>query len=272
MMVSCFFDPTPTCTASARRRKTVAFALALQRILGKNDEVLAHAFMEWTGSISHWQLLRARSCILCGSGDWCQTLVLRTILTFPWYTMKLPSLFALCVASILNFELAQAQTHSPNILWFVVDDMSANFSCYGDVRSFYPQRPHLQLDAYKNGKTIVKTLRSLHDQNQLSHLSESLLFSPRRPEEELYEWTTDPWQLTNLAADPAHRATLEELRTQLNHWMADTNDHGAESEAMYDSDMKVDLGKGNPTVQKNIAIMKQWGLKEQSKQGELKTP
>ena len=33
---------------------------------------------------------------------------------------------------------------------------------------------------------------------------EKLLFSPTRPPEELYEWTTDRWQVKNLAADPAH--------------------------------------------------------------------
>jgi hypothetical protein len=28
---------------------------------------------------------------------------------------------------------SQAHAEPPNILWFVVDDMSANFSCYGET-------------------------------------------------------------------------------------------------------------------------------------------
>jgi hypothetical protein len=40
--------------------------------------------------------------------------------------------------------------------------------------------------------------------------------------------------------------------------MDETNDHGPESEKMYDSDMVEYLGKGNPAVEKNIALMKKW--------------
>lgn len=126
------------------------------------------------------------------------------------------------------------------------------------IRNFHPQRPHLQPSAYKDGKTIVQTLRSLHETGKLDALAEKLLFSPTRPPEELYEWTTDKWQITNLAAEPAHKATLESLRARLDQWMRDTHDHGPESESRYHSDMAAYVGKGNPEVEKNIAIMKQW--------------
>lgn len=132
------------------------------------------------------------------------------------------------------------------------------------IRNFYPQRPHLQPNVYKDGKSIVQRLRSLHDTAQLDPIAESLLFSPTRPAEELYEWTTDRWQVTNLATVPAHRPILEQLRTRLDHWMVDSHDHGSESEAMYDSDMVAYLGKGNPAVEKNIALMKQWAKSEKA--------
>jgi len=126
------------------------------------------------------------------------------------------------------------------------------------IRNFHPQRPALQPNAYKDGKSIVQTLRSLHDAGKLDALTEKLLFSPTRPPEELYEWTTDRWQVKNLADDPAHKAALETLRTRLDRWMAETKDRGPESEKMYDSDMVEYLGKGNPAVEKNIALMKKW--------------
>jgi arylsulfatase A-like enzyme len=126
------------------------------------------------------------------------------------------------------------------------------------VRNFYPLRPHLQPNAYKDGKSIVQTLRALHAAGSLDELAERLLFSPTRPAEELYEWTTDRWQVHNLADDPAYRQTLETLRARLDHWIDQTHDAGPESEAMYDSDMAEYLGKGNPAVEKNIALMKQW--------------
>jgi len=126
------------------------------------------------------------------------------------------------------------------------------------IRNFHPQRPHLQPNAYKDGKSIVQTLRALHEAGKLDGLTEKLLFSPTRPAEELYEWTTDRWQVKNLAADSAHKATLESLRARLDRWIIETKDRGPESEQMYDSDMKVYLGRGNPIVEKNIAVMKKW--------------
>jgi len=126
------------------------------------------------------------------------------------------------------------------------------------IRNFHPQRPHLQPCAYKDGKSIVQTLRDLHAAGKLDPLSENLLFSPTRPPEELYEWTTDRWQVTNLATDPAHKTTLESLRARLDQWMRETKDLGPESESRYDSDMAAYIGKGNPEVEKNIGIMKQW--------------
>jgi arylsulfatase A-like enzyme len=126
------------------------------------------------------------------------------------------------------------------------------------IRNFYPQRPHLQPNAYKDKKSIVQTLRALHAAGKLDPLAEQLLFAPTRPAEELYEWTSDRWQVRNLAADPAHRSTLETLRARLDRWMVETNDHGAEAESMYDSDMAVYIGRGNPDVEKNIALMKKW--------------
>jgi arylsulfatase A-like enzyme len=126
------------------------------------------------------------------------------------------------------------------------------------IRNFHPQRPHLQPNAYKDGKSIVQTLRSLRATGKLDALSEALLFAPTRPPEELYEWTTDRWQVKNLAAEPAHRETLETLRARLDRWIAETKDRGPETESRYDSDMKPYLGRGNPEVERNIAQMKKW--------------
>jgi arylsulfatase A-like enzyme len=126
------------------------------------------------------------------------------------------------------------------------------------IRNFHPERPHLQPNAYKDGKDIIKRLRELHAAGRLDSLSEQLLFASTRPAEELYEWTTDRWQVRNLAGDPRYRETLEMLRNRLDRWMDETGDRGPESEAMYDSDMAVYLGRGNPAVEKNIALMKKW--------------
>lgn len=130
------------------------------------------------------------------------------------------------------------------------------------IRNFHPQRPHLQPNVYKDGKTIVQRLRELHEARQLDPLGENLLFSPTRPAEELYDWQADPHQLHNLAADPAYNTVVADLRSRLDRWIVETGDRGPESEAMYDSDMAVYLGdRGNRKTEqtrRNIELMKQW--------------
>jgi arylsulfatase A-like enzyme len=134
------------------------------------------------------------------------------------------------------------------------------------IRNFYPQRPLLQPNAYKDGKAILQTLRRLHDGGKLDALPQKLLFAPARPAEELYHLTTDPWELTNLAADPDHSSTLFRLRGALDQWMEATGDQGRqpESATQYDSDMDaVDPAGGNKVPKAGpaaatIELMKRW--------------
>jgi arylsulfatase A-like enzyme len=132
------------------------------------------------------------------------------------------------------------------------------------IRNFYPNRPHLQPNRYKDNKAIVKRLRELHAAGKLDDLQERLLFAPTRPAEELYDLQNDPFEVKNLAQDPAYRELLADLRARLTRWEQETNDRGRqpEPESMYDSDMAVYLkGQTGPqadTLRKNIALMKQW--------------
>ena len=134
------------------------------------------------------------------------------------------------------------------------------------IRNFYPERPHLQPNAYKDKKPILVRLRELHAEGKLAgHPAEGMFAAPR-PKEELYDRETDPWELNNLAVDPAHAATLAELRGILDQWIRETGDKGQtpETEAAYDADMAVYLAsqKRDPDyvriLEKNIAQMKAW--------------
>lgn len=126
------------------------------------------------------------------------------------------------------------------------------------IRNFLPQRPHLQPNAYKDGKAIVQTLRALHEKGELPSISEDLLFSPTRQPEELYDYKADPFQVTNLAANPDFKAQFEAQRARLDKWIIESGDKGPESEAMYDSDMAEYTKKKNPEIEANIALMKRW--------------
>jgi hypothetical protein len=138
---------------------------------------------------------------------------------------------------------------------------------YKYIRNFYPLRPHLQPNAYKDAKEIVRRLRDLQAQGELPTLAEKSLFAPTRPEEELYDVQADPHETRNLAADPKFKKALVQMRERLNRWMERTNDRGRRGEpaAMYDSDMAVYLNEINRereeclrTLRGNIALMKKW--------------
>lgn len=134
------------------------------------------------------------------------------------------------------------------------------------IRNFLPMRPHLQPNAYKDGKPTVRRLRELHESGKLTGLPEQLLFAPTRAAEELYDLEADPHEVRNLAADPAHESPLKEMRGRLDRWMEETGDRGRvpETAVRYDSDMAVYLNsvKKNPdrlkVLEANIALMKKW--------------
>ncbi|MCF7674145.1 MAG: sulfatase [Akkermansiaceae bacterium] len=52
----------------------------------------------------------------------------------------------------------------------------------------------------------------------------------KRPAVELYDLQTDPWELTNIAANPANADTLTRLRSQLDAWMKQQGDEGDKTE------------------------------------------
>lgn len=135
------------------------------------------------------------------------------------------------------------------------------------IRNSYPQRPYLQPCAYKDAKPFMPVLRELFASGQLNAV-QSLHLAETRPQEELYDLETDPWEVRNLAADPQHADRLASLRTTLEAWEIKTNDHGRtpETDAMFDSDMAAYLSPGlrkrNPKyaaqVKRNIDLMKKW--------------
>jgi arylsulfatase A-like enzyme len=68
-----------------------------------------------------------------------------------------------------------------------------------------------------------KDLVTLRTQQQLNAAQSDLFLQPR-PAEELYDITTDPNQLHNLAPDPAHAAARERLARTLALWTEQTGD------------------------------------------------
>ena len=96
---------------------------------------------------------------------------------------------------------------------------------YRYIRNYLPHRPRMQHSAYSELGHVRKEVRRLAAENKLKG-DTAYLAASAKPAEELYDFATDPWEMKNLAASPAHRQTLEKLRKQLRLWMTEIRDTG----------------------------------------------
>jgi arylsulfatase A-like enzyme len=131
------------------------------------------------------------------------------------------------------------------------------------IKNFYPQRPHLMPSNYKDGKIIVKRLRSLHADGKLDPLAEKLLFSATRPPEELYFYGEDRSQVRNLTDDPKRAKVLKQLRGRLEQWIKETGDPGSETPEVYvletEDQMKSTRNAASrENYRKNSELYKRW--------------
>jgi arylsulfatase A-like enzyme len=90
------------------------------------------------------------------------------------------------------------------------------------IRNFYPDLPGTPpADAVRSPTYLA--MRELRDAGQLRPEQLACFVAPR-PEEELYNLRDDPFEMDNLAADPALGEVLEKMRKALNDWEALTDD------------------------------------------------
>ncbi|MEJ7590869.1 MAG: sulfatase [Planctomycetaceae bacterium] len=91
------------------------------------------------------------------------------------------------------------------------------------VRNLMPWRPALQHVSYGEQNAIMQEMRKLLSAGKLGPQSAQWFASPRA-DEELYDLNADPWELANLASDPAHAATLKTLSAECDRWQVETRD------------------------------------------------
>jgi arylsulfatase A-like enzyme len=101
---------------------------------------------------------------------------------------------------------------------------------YKYIRNYFPAIPYQQHNAYKERSYPTWNLvKELAREGKLT--PEAALFtSATKPIEELFDLQADPSEVRNLASDPAHAATLKELRGLVDAWVRDTKDQGIYNE------------------------------------------
>ncbi len=97
---------------------------------------------------------------------------------------------------------------------------------YKYIRNFMPERPYTQPNAYKEQSyPMLNLMKELHAQGKLTPV-QALFMAPRKPDEELFDLTADPWEINNLAGSPGHQQTLKNMRAILDRWIKQTGDKG----------------------------------------------
>ena len=97
------------------------------------------------------------------------------------------------------------------------------------IRNFAPDLPYAGHIVYRNQSAIMQEWLRLQAAGRLTGPA-ALWMRTHRPAEELYDTKADPYQVRDLATEPAHRATLERLRRAVTDWMARTGDQGLVNE------------------------------------------
>jgi uncharacterized sulfatase len=114
---------------------------------------------------------------------------------------------------------------------------------YKYIRNYMPYLPYFQ-HQYPTYHMQIPTMRiwqQLADEGKLTG-HQALFMTMTKPAEELYDTQKDPWEVHNLATDPAHSSVLERMRPVMRTWMHDILDLGLLSEA----DLRTRFGEQSP--------------------------
>ena len=96
---------------------------------------------------------------------------------------------------------------------------------YVYIKNFMPELPLIYRNRYREQIPMNKHLIELDAKGKLEG-DAAYIFMKTKPLEELYDLKNDPYEVHNLANDPAHAEKLKLLRSQLSQWQASIKDRG----------------------------------------------
>lgn len=102
------------------------------------------------------------------------------------------------------------------------------------IRNFNPQLPQAPYSFYQFGQPGWVAYEKAWKEGKLSGIFKAQWEPPIIPEQ-LYDLSADPWEINNLAADPAHSDKLKQLRGRLKATMKDIHDTGLVPEPMFNT-------------------------------------
>ena len=101
------------------------------------------------------------------------------------------------------------------------------------IRRFTPHLPAAPYSQYSLGVPSWKAWQNEWRRGRMPREFASLWETPQ-PVEMLFDTQQDPWEITNLAQDPAHRQRLDVMRRHLKQRMVDSRDSGVIPESLFE--------------------------------------
>lgn len=97
------------------------------------------------------------------------------------------------------------------------------------IKNFEPEKPWGLYQDYNFQTPSMRVWYRMAAEGKLNDV-QKIFWSNRKPDEELYDTVSDPFEVNNLAAKPEHAEKLKELRGALQGWIVETKDLGELSE------------------------------------------
>jgi len=100
------------------------------------------------------------------------------------------------------------------------------------IRRFTPHLSAAPYSSYQYGQAGWRSWKQAWQDGTLTD-KDKKIWQPNQPVEELFDLKSDPWEVKNLAADPAYAEQLKSMRELLKEKMVETKDAGIIPEPMF---------------------------------------
>ncbi len=97
------------------------------------------------------------------------------------------------------------------------------------LRNYLVDRPYMQPN-YRDSRDFSVVIQEYRKAGKMNE-DQLAFYGDDRPEEELYDLSSDPHEIRNLADDPRFTKVLKQHRQLLENWIAKTGDRGQEPES-----------------------------------------
>ena len=98
------------------------------------------------------------------------------------------------------------------------------------IRNYKPKQGYYLPVAYREKIPAMQELLKLKNEGKLNKIQKQW-FRENKPKEELFDCINDPFELNNLAANPAYKNKLKELSSEMDSWLTSINDNPSLPEA-----------------------------------------